>query len=91
MVYSNTNTFKLQGVQVMILHIPYRTKVWWEKSLANLANFTKSPNFIHQTSSVLQLNYYFQYFNAFRQTLSAKLIFLDFRQTFLPPNFCPIW
>ena len=30
--------------------IPYRTKVWREKSLANLVNFTKSPNFIHQTS-----------------------------------------
>ena len=29
--------------------IPYRTKVWREKSLANLANFTKSPNFIRQT------------------------------------------
>ena len=27
--------------------IPYRTKVWREKSLAN---FTKSPNFIRQTS-----------------------------------------
>ena len=36
----------------MQLHIviPYRTKVWREKSLANLANFTKSPNFIRQTS-----------------------------------------
>ena len=33
-----------------IYHIPYRTKVWREKSLANLANFTKSPNFICQTS-----------------------------------------
>ena len=53
-----------------------RTKVWQEKSLANLVNITKSPNFIRQTSSVLQLNYYCQYFNVFRQTLFAKLIFL---------------
>ena len=54
----------------------------------NLANFAKLPNFIHQTSynsttfvSILR----------FRQTLFAKLILLHFRQTFLPPNFCPIW
>ena len=32
------------------IRIPYRTKVWQEKSLANLVNFTKSPNFIRQTS-----------------------------------------
>ena len=37
----------LQGI---LCYIPYRTKVWREKSLANLANFTKSPNFIRQTS-----------------------------------------
>ena len=34
----------------IVSYVPYRTKVWQEKSLANLANFTKSPNFIHQTS-----------------------------------------
>ena len=34
-------------VRVYVMFIPYRTKVWREKSLAN---FTKSPNFIRQTS-----------------------------------------
>ena len=29
--------------------LPYRTKVWQEKTSANLANFTKSLNFICQT------------------------------------------
>ena len=40
---------RLRGSTIIII-IPYRTKVWREKSLANLANFTKSPNFIRQTS-----------------------------------------
>ena len=30
--------------------LPYRTKGWREKSLANLVNFSKLPNFIRQTS-----------------------------------------
>ena len=33
---------------IIITPIPYRTKVWREKSLTNLANFTKLPNFIRQ-------------------------------------------
>ena len=30
-------------------YIPYRTKVWREKSLANLAKLDRSPNFCRQT------------------------------------------
>ena len=74
-------------MQLIQLHIPYRTKVWWEKSLVNLANFTKSPNFICQTSynsttivSIL----------TFLPNFIRQIDFLHFRQTFLPSNFCPI-
>ena len=68
-----------------VLLVPYRTKGWREKSLAN---FTKSPNFIRQKSynsttivSILTFSP-----NFIRQID----IFLHFRQTFLPPNFRPI-
>ena len=37
-------------VHLLSCDIPYRTKGWREKSLVNLANFTKLPNFIRQTS-----------------------------------------
>ena len=54
------------------------TKVWWEKSWANLANFTKSPK---SFTKILHFNYYYQYCTVFPNF--AKLIFLHFsRQTF---------
>ena len=40
--------------------------------------------------NILQFNYYYQCFNIFAKLYFAKLIILHFRQTFLPPNFCPI-
>ena len=58
--------------------------------MANLANFTKSPNFIRQTSYNSTTSYY-QCFDIFAKLYFAKLIVLHFHQTFLPPNFCPIW
>ena len=52
-----------------------------------MANFTKLPNFIRQTSynsttivSIL----------TFSPNFIRQINFLHFRQTFLPPNFCPI-
>ena len=43
-VYGRTARIRIRYI------VPYKTKVWREKSLVNLANFTKSPNFIRQTS-----------------------------------------
>ena len=74
-------------IQIVIL---YRIRVWRKKSLANLVDFSKLPNFICQKLCNSAMYYYHQYFNDFAKLLFRQIDFLHFCQTFLSPNFCSI-
>ena len=55
------------------------TKVCWEKSLANLVNFTKLPKLF---AKILHFNYYYQYY-----LISPNWYFYIFSQPFSHQNF----
>ena len=65
--------------------IPYRTKVWQEKSLANLLNFTKLPNFFHQSYLAIQL--LLSVLQCFLQTLFHQIDFYIFAKLFSHQTF----
>ena len=91
-IYGNTyhfvkNTYVFTAsmyVLVLLLMACHKDESWQEKSLENLANFTKLLNFI--TNQLL-----LSVFNIFAKLYFSKLIFLLFHQSYSFVKICPIW